>query len=225
MYILSFLEGVLTFISPCILPLLPVYFFYLAGTSGEQGLTQQSKKMRLVFNSIGFVIGFTLIFVLLGAAATSLGQFLNSHKELFRKISAAIMIIFGLNFLGIFNLNILNIEKRFEYKFKDLRFVNSIVFGIVFGFAWSPCLTAFLGSVLLMAGNSETFLQGVLLLFVYSIGLGVPFILSSIIFEKVKESFKVIQKHSKAIKIISGIVLILAGILVYTDSLKYLSNI
>jgi len=224
-YLISFLEGILTFISPCILPLLPVYFFYLAGETGGSGSTQAYNKRRLVINSIGFVIGFTLIFLLLGAAATTLGQFLKSHIDIFRKISGIVMVIFGLNFTGVFNIKFLNAERRFEYKFKELGFINSIIFGGVFGFAWSPCMTAFLGSVLLMAGNSETLLHGISLLFVYSIGLGVPFILSSIIVDKIKDSFKFIQKHSKLIKIISGIILILAGLLVFTDRLKYLSTL
>ncbi|MGI6778559.1 MAG: cytochrome c biogenesis CcdA family protein [Acetivibrionales bacterium] len=221
-YIISLLEGILTFVSPCILPLLPVYFFYLAGETGRNVSIQDYNKRRLIINSIGFVIGFTIIFVLLGAAATALGQFLKVHIGILRKISGIVMVIFGLNFMGILNIKLLNTEKRFEYKFKELRFINSIIFGVVFAFAWSPCMTAFLGSVLLMAGNSETLLQGVLLLFVYSIGLGIPFLLSSVILDRIRDSFKLIQRHSRLIRIISGIVLILAGLLVFTDRFKYL---
>lgn len=222
-YILTFIEGILTFISPCILPMLPVYFLYLAGSSNEENLKTSLKRSKLITNSIGFVIGFTIVFVLLGATVTSFGHFLKDNKEILREISGIIMVLFGLHFMGILKLKFLNMEKRIDFKFKELGFLSSIVFGIVFGFGWTPCLGAFLGSALALAGNSNTIWQGVLLLFVYSIGLGIPFIISSIIFDKIKGTFKQIQRHSGLISIISGVLLIIAGILVFTDSLKYLS--
>lgn len=220
-YLLTFTEGILTFISPCILPMLPIYFVYLAGTS--ESSESNLNKSRLLKNSIGFVIGFTLVFVALGATVTSLGHFLVNNRDILLKISGIAMIVFGLNFIGILNLRFLNIEKRIDLKVDRLGFLSSIVFGMVFGFGWTPCLGAFLGSALLLASNSDTILQGMLLLFVYSIGLGIPFILTAIAFEKFKESIRKIQKYSRAIGIISGILLIIAGILVYTDTLKYLS--
>lgn len=218
-YVLVFLEGILTFISPCILPLLPVYFFYLAGASGNDTVN----RGKLLRNAIGFVIGFTIVFVLLGATATALGSFMKVYIDIFRRISGILMIVFGLNFMGILKLNFLNFEKRMDYSFKELRFFNSIVFGIVFGFGWTPCVGAFLGSALLMAGNSETIVQGTLLLFIYSAGLGVPFILASIAFDSIKNTFKQIQKYNSIISIISGMVLILAGILIFTNNMRYLS--
>jgi len=218
-YVLVFLEGILTFISPCILPLLPVYFFYLAGASGNDTVN----RGKLLRNAIGFVIGFTIVFVLLGATATALGSFMKVYIDIFRRISGILMIVFGLNFMGILKLNFLNFEKRMDYSFKELRFFNSIVFGIVFGFGWTPCVGAFLGSALLMAGNSETIVQGTLLLFIYSAGLGVPFILASIAFDSIKNTFKQMQKYNSIISIISGMVLILAGILIFTNNMRYLS--
>lgn len=218
-YVLVFLEGILTFISPCILPLLPVYFFYLAGASGNDTVN----RGKLLRNAIGFVIGFTIVFVLLGATATALGSFMKVYIDIFRRISGILMIVFGLNFMGILKLNFLNFEKRMDYSFKELRFFNSIVFGIVFGFGWTPCVGAFLGSALLMAGNSETIVHGTLLLFIYSAGLGVPFILASIAFDSIKNTFKQIQKYNSIISIISGMVLILAGILIFTNNMRYLS--
>ena len=218
-YVLVFLEGILTFISPCILPLLPVYFFYLAGASGNDTVN----RGKLLRNAIGFVIGFTIVFVLLGATATALGSFMKVYIDIFRRISGILMIVFGINFMGILKLNFLNFEKRMDYSFKELRFFNSIVFGIVFGFGWTPCVGAFLGSALLMAGNSETIVQGTLLLFIYSAGLGVPFILASIAFDSIKNTFKQIQKYNSIISIISGMVLILAGILIFTNNMRYLS--
>ncbi len=217
-YFLTFLEGILTFISPCILPMLPIYFVYLAGESQKH----ESNKNNLIFNSIGFVIGFTLVFITLGATVTALGHFLVNHKTILEKISGLIIIMFGLNFTGILNIQILQVEKRFDLGLNRLRFLSSIIFGMVFGLGWTPCLGAFLGSALLLASNSRTILQGILLLFLYSIGLGIPFIITSIVFERAKETFKRIQKYSKIISIISSIILIAAGIAVFTGSLKYL---
>ncbi|WP_110463514.1 cytochrome c biogenesis CcdA family protein [Ruminiclostridium sufflavum] len=213
---MTFIEGILTFISPCILPMLPIYFLYLAGES--------QNKSRLLTNSIGFVIGFTIVFTILGATVTSFGYFLTNHRNLLEKISGLVMILFGLNFTGILKINLLNREKRFDFKFNRLRFLSSVVFGMVFSLGWTPCLGAFLGSALALASNSDTILQGTLLLFLYSVGLGIPFILTSVLFEKVKGAFRQIQKHMAIISIISGVLLIIAGIFVFTGSLKYLGN-
>jgi len=234
LYAIGFLEGILTFISPCILPLLPVYFFYLAGISSETDRERDSSendsimnkrfyvKYRLVLNATGFVLGFSGVFITLGAAATSLGHFLRDNLDLFRKISGIIIVVFGFNFMGVFNLGFLNKEMRFDFKAKELKFIGSILFGMVFGFGWTPCVGAFLGSVLIMAGNSETLKDGIFLLFIYSLGLGIPFMLSSILFSKIKGTFICLKKNSKVISIISGIVLIVTGVLVYADLLKYL---
>jgi len=216
-FIFTFFEGILTFISPCILPMLPIYFIYLAGANGK------NTKNTLLINSVGFVVGFTIVFVMLGATVTAIGHFLSVHKDIIRKISGVVMIAFGLNFAGILKLNFLNMEKRIDHKIYNLNFFRSIVFGIVFGFGWSPCLGAFLGSALAMASNSSTMGGGMLLLFVYSIGLGIPFVISAIIFENIKSVLKEIQKHSRLISIISGLLLIIAGILVFTDSIKYIT--
>lgn len=223
-YFLTFIEGILTFISPCILPMLPVYFIYLSGATEKEGEIKNSGKYTLLKNSFGFVTGFTLVFVALGATVTSLGHFLTDHREILQKVSGVIMIVFGLNFIGILKIGFLNMEKRINFKFNKLGFFTSIIFGLVFGLGWTPCLGAFLGSALALAGNSETLLQGIILLFLYSIGLGIPFILTAMVYEKARESFKQIQKHSRIISMLSGILLIAAGILVFTDTLKYLGS-
>lgn len=197
--------------------MLPIYFIYLAGET-EQNVNSKSK---LFINSIGFVIGFSLIFTLLGASATTLGHFLSNHRSLLEKISGAVMIVFGLNFIGILKIGIINMDKRINYQFKSLKFITSVIFGIVFAFGWSPCLSSFLGSALALASNSKTIFEGILLLLCFSIGLGIPFIITSIIFEKVKGAFKKIQEHSRTINIVSGALLIIAGVLVFTGSLKY----
>lgn len=222
-YFIAFIEGILTFISPCILPLLPVYFFYMAGVDGDDNIELQDgkKNSAKILNSVGFVLGFSIIFISLGAAATSIGHILNDNRELLRKISGILMVVFGLNFIGLIKVKFLNMEKRINYKFKRLKFLSSIVFGMVFGFGWTPCAGAFLGSVLLMAGNSKTVGEGILLLSIYSLGLGIPFIISALLINELKGSFRWLQQKSKIISIISGIILIVAGVLVYTDLLKY----
>jgi cytochrome c-type biogenesis protein len=198
--------------------MIPIYFLYLAGETDNE--KTPSRKNKLVLNSVGFVIGFTIVFVILGATVTSLGHFLANHRRLLEIISGVFIIVFGLNFVGILKIGFLNMDKRIDFKFNKLRFFSSIVFGMVFGFGWTPCLGAFLGSALLMASNSETLLQGIILLFLYSVGLGIPFILASIVFEKVKGAFKQIQKHSRVISIASGILLIIAGIMQLTGNFK-----
>jgi cytochrome c-type biogenesis protein len=212
----------LTFISPCILPMLPIYFVYLAGTS-VSGEPEASGKNHMLINAFGFVIGFTIVFVILGATVTVFGHFLQNNRLLLQRVSGLVMVLFGLNFTGILKIGILNSEKRLHLKIGNLKFLSSIVFGMVFGFGWTPCLGAFLGSALILAGNSKTILQGILLLLVYSIGLGIPFIVSSIVFEKAKSAFGWLQKHSKVITVLSGLLLIAAGLLVFFDILKYLN--
>lgn len=214
-YTLTFIEGILTFISPCILPLIPVYFFYLAGLSGDEDRLDRPVKNRLIINSLGFVAGFTLVFVLLGAAATSLGQFFKGNLGIFRKVSAIVVIIFGLSFLTGYRPGFLSREKRFNFKFNKLHFLNSIVFGAVFGFGWTPCVGPFLYTALSIAGSQKTVWQGVLLLFIYSLGLGLPFIITALAFEKLKDALRQIQKYNRIISIISGSVLVLAGIMMW----------
>jgi cytochrome c-type biogenesis protein len=192
--------------------MLPIYFSYLAGSIEDGKGGEKSEKERLFINSIGFVIGFTIVFVLLGAAATSLGSFLRSYRQELKTISGVVIILFGLNFMGVLRIGILDIEKRFDYKFDRLKFFSSIVFGMVFSFGWTGCIVQFLTPVLAMAADSETLAKGLVLLLIYSLGLGVPFIISAIIFDKIKGAFKFIKKNSRIISIISGVLLILLGI-------------
>ncbi|MEN2774959.1 cytochrome c biogenesis protein CcdA [Acetivibrio clariflavus] len=211
-YLQSFAEGVLTFISPCILPMLPIYFIYLAGDSEESEKGTSKKKGNLALNSIGFVTGFTIIFVLLGATATTLGSFFKEHRDILKIVSGIVVFIFGLNFTGLVRIGVLNKQKGFEFNFKRLNFLKSIIFGMVFSVAWSPCVGAFLSSALAKASVSDTIMEGMLLLLIYSIGLGIPFIISAIAFDSMKGLFKTVQRHSRLVSIISGSLLIIAGL-------------
>ncbi len=223
-YLMMFAEGILTFVSPCILPMIPVYLIYLAGAGNENdaAIAPKSGKTRLLTNALGFVIGFTIVFILLGATATALGQFLESNRAILQKISGIIIVIFGLNYIGLIKIGFLNAEKRLPFKFNQMKFFTSILFGFIFSFSWTPCLSSFLGPALLLAGSSETITGGILLLLVYSIGLGVPFILSAIVFDKAKQAFDLLKRYGSVIRIVSGILLIISGILVFADLMKYL---
>lgn len=209
-YIVVFLEGIITFISPCILPMIPIYITYFMG--GIDNLDDPSSNKNTVINSLGFVLGFTIIFVLLGAAAGSFGNFVSSHTTLFNVISGILMIILGLNYIDIINIKFLKMSNKINYKVNVFRFEKAVLFGMIFSIGWSPCVGAFLGSALMLAANTQTMLHGSLMLLSYSLGLGIPFILSAILIENLKHTFNFIKKHYKLINNLSGIFLILIGI-------------
>lgn len=210
-YIVVFLEGIITFISPCLLPMLPVYVSYFAAG--------QDQKNRTLTNAFGFVLGFTLVFILLGAFAGTVGRFLKEHTALLNVISGSIVILFGLNFLGVIKIGFLNKVRSGEIKTKDLGFFHSILFGSVFSVSWTPCVGAFLGSALMLAAHSGSTLKGVSMLLVYSLGLGIPFVLSAVLVSKLKSTFDLIKKNYDLINKISGIFLIIIGILMATGLL------
>lgn len=210
-YFISFLEGIITFISPCLLPMLPIYISYFAG-----GDTKNTKKT--LTGAFGFVLGFTIVFISLGALAGTLGSFLKEYQTAVNIISGLIVILFGLNYLGIFKLNIFQGSRK-NFDTNNLNFFSSILFGIIFSIGWTPCVGAFLGSALMMASVQGKVLTGILMLLSYSLGLGIPFILSAVLIQKLKTTFDFIKKNYATINIISGIFLILVGILMATGTL------
>ena len=207
-YLLLFLEGIITFISPCLLPLLPVYISFFA--AGE------ANKKKTVLNSLGFVMGFTIVFVILGAFAGTVGKLLLQYSTVVNIIAGAIVIILGLNFLGIINLGFLNNSSRKNVNTKQLTFLSSILFGIVFSIGWTPCVGAFLGSALMMASAQGGTLEGILMLLVYSLGLGIPFVASALLIDRLKNTFDFIKRNYKIINIISGCLLIIVGMMMAT---------
>jgi cytochrome c-type biogenesis protein len=211
----TFIEGILAFISPCVLPMIPIYFTYLVGSNAAH---DQKPK---VLNTVGFILGFTIVFVLLGATATSLGSLLSDNKKTLEKIAGVLIIFFGLNFIGILKLNFLNFSGKFHFNFKNRGFLGSLLFGFFFSFGWTPCLGTFLGSALLKASTRETILEGMTLLFLFSMGLGIPFLLTSMIFNQLTATFLWIKRNYKMINIISGSLLILLGILLLTGYFAY----
>ena len=216
-YLILFLEGIITFVSPCILPMIPIYITYFMGdqdaANQESGLTLRNPALK---NSIGFVLGFTTVFVLLGAAAGSIGRFVFTHGQMFNIITGVVMVLFGLNYIDVINIKFLKRTHKIDYRAGSFKFSKSVLFGMVFSIGWSPCVGAFLGSALMIAANSQTMLKGSLMLFVYSLGLGVPFILSSLLINSLKSSFDFIKRNYRIINNISGIFLILVGIMMMT---------
>ncbi len=212
---LLFLEGLLAFVSPCMLPMLPVYLMYLAAE------TEHGKKASIV-NTIGFVCGFTIIFMALGATATAIGTLMQEHIILLQRVSGVVILIFGLHFLGIFKIGFLDVEKKIDLNLqKRGGFIGALIFGAVFSLGWSPCLGPFLGSALMLASSGQTVLKGVFYLFVFSMGLGLPYILAAVFFTNIKGLFQWLKKHGRQIKIVSGLVLVFAGLAMVFDLFGY----
>jgi len=213
--ILVFVEGFLAFISPCILPLLPVYIFYLAGKKGEDN------RRTLIFNTLGFILGFTIVFVAMGATASGIGSLLVSNKLLVQRISGIIIILFGLHYMGILKLGFLNKDKRLSTNIENLNVLSSVLFGMAFSLGWTPCIGPLLGAALTLAANQDTIWHGMLLLLIFSAGLGIPFFLSALLMERLKTAFDFIKKHFKTITFVSGLLLIIVGVAFLFDVFGY----
>ena len=218
----AFTAGIASFVSPCVLPLVPGYLSYISGVSMEEMRkeTRRSRVMaRVSLNSVLFILGFTTVFVALGATATALGQALDEHRLLLSRIGAIIVIILGLHLTGLFRIGFLNYEKRFSQGAKRLGLLGSFLVGFAFAFGWVPCVGPILAAILAYASTQETVGQGIQLLIVYSLGLGVPFFLSGLGLNTFFGFFERIKGHFRKIEIVSGVLLVLVGLLIYTDNL------
>lgn len=215
-YFISFLEGIITFISPCLLPMIPLYISYFAG-----GKERNIKKT--VKNALGFILGFTIVFVLMGALAGTFGRLLNEYKTIVDIVTGVIVIFFGLNFLGVFKLNIFKGAKK--VRTDNLGFFSSMVFGIVFSIGWTPCVGAFLGSALMLAASQGHVVEGIIMLLLYSLGLGIPFFISAILIDKLRGAFTFIKKHYKVINTVCGCLLVVIGVLMATGLFGEFINI
>lgn len=210
-YILSFLEGIITFISPCLLPMLPIYVSYFAG-GGERRVATTVK------NALGFVTGFTAIFIMMGAFAGLFGSIFKTHQTIVNIITGLIVIFFGLNFLGVFKFNIFRGMKA-EFKSENMGFFSSMVFGVVFSVGWTPCVGAFLGSALTLASQRGSAVTGIIMLLCYSLGLGIPFVVSAVMIDSLKTTFNFIKRHYDVINKICGGLLILVGVMMATGTM------
>ncbi|HOV40687.1 MAG TPA: cytochrome c biogenesis protein CcdA, partial [Oscillospiraceae bacterium] len=206
-YLVTFLEGLISFISPCILPLIPVYIMYFAGNGIE------SKKSKVILNAVGFVLGFTIFFILLGVFASAVGSFLIEYKTALNIVTGAIVVLFGLNYIGLIKISALNSNSKLKTEIKPNNFLKSILFGAVFSIGWTPCTGAFLGSALMMASQQSKWFEGMTLLLAYSLGLGMPFIISAVLIDSLKNAFNFIKRYYRAINIVCGLFLIFVGIL------------
>ena len=216
-YIIAFLEGIITFISPCLLPMLPIYISYFAG--GGQRSTGKTLK-----GALGFVAGFTVLFVAMGALAGTVGSFLREYQRAVDIISGLIVVVFGLNFLGIFKLNLFK-GSRHAVKTGEMGFFSAFVFGVIFSVGWTPCVGAFLGSALMLASQQAHVVEGMVMLLAYSLGLGIPFVFSAVLIDYLKGAFGWIKKHYAVINAVSGIALILVGVLMMTGTLGRLLSL
>jgi cytochrome c-type biogenesis protein len=215
---LLFLEGLLAFLSPCMLPMLPIYIAYLAGGSKEG-------SRAAIVNTAGFVLGFTVIFTLMGATATALGSLLNAHRLLLTRVSGAVIIIFGLHFLGVLKMDFLGVQKKLRVNVTQTGFLGALLFGAVFSLGWTPCLGPFLGSALLMAGSGKTVVHGMFYLFVFSMGIGVPYMLAAVAFGTLEGLFGWFEAHGNQIRIVSGALLVLMGFLLAFDLFGYWASL
>lgn len=214
-YFISFLEGIITFISPCLLPMLPIYISYFAGSTDQP---DSAKSRKTVINSLGFVLGFTIVFILMGALAGTVGSLLRKYQTAVNIVSGLIVIFFGLNFLGVFKLQLF---RGFSgtVSNRGMGFFSAVVFGIIFSVGWTPCVGAFLGSALMLASQQGHIVTGIIMLLCYSLGLGIPFVASAILIDHLRSAFDFIKKHYNVINIICGSLLIAVGIAMMTGLL------
>lgn len=203
-FFLTFIEGFASFISPCLLPMIPIYISYFLGNDNKS-------TTKAFINSLGFVCGFTLTFILLSILTSLLGFWLVKYIKYIKIIFGIIIILLGLNYIDILNINFLNKSNQLQKKIKSLNFLSSLFFGILFSLSWTPCIGSFLGSALLFIATKASFLKGFILIILYSLGLGIPFIISSVFLDNLSTTFDFIKKHYNIIKKLSGLILIFMG--------------
>lgn len=228
----SFFAGVLSFISPCVLPIVPGYISFISGSSlqelkdqAELGAEKRRELFRRVTsNSVAFVIGFSVVFVVMGASATYIGQLFAANRLLLGRIAGVVIILFGLHTMGLLPIKWLNYEKRFQTNTKKLGLMGSFLIGLAFAFGWSPCIGPILAGVLVLAAQQDTVAQGVVMLVAYSLGLGVPFILTGMAINRFLNVMSKLKRHMRLIEVVAGALLVAVGVLVATDSLQILSR-
>ncbi len=215
-YLIAFGAGLISFLSPCVLPLIPGYISYISGQSLQEIL---NKNKINFFPLILFCLGFSTVFVLLGASASFLGQTLLQNSEVLRILAGIVIIIFSLQLIGIINIPYLNFEKRFDAK-ESRNILFPYVIGVAFGFGWTPCIGPILGSILALASIEETLTRAVILLIFYSLGLAIPFVLSGYLIQRFLLFSKIFRKNINLISKIGGIILLVTGILILTNQLQ-----
>lgn len=222
----AFIGGLLAFLSPCILPIVPVYISLMSGRAIYKSKhIKASERLYLLLNSLLFVLGFSLVFIVLGSTATVIGRALSEYTDIISRIGGVVLIIFGLQYTGLFRIPFLNMEKRFNIP-PSLKsgYLGSFVTGIIFSFGWVPCVGMILSSILLMASQLDTLLQGVLLLGIFSSGLGLPFIITGMFVSFFSGFLKKVNRHMNIVAIVSGVFLIALGIVFVTNSMNRITS-
>ncbi|HYE88257.1 MAG TPA: cytochrome c biogenesis protein CcdA [Vicinamibacterales bacterium] len=230
----AFIAGVLSFISPCVLPLIPGYLSFISGVSLEEmrgmapaaagggtlavsaGVSAAAKR-QVIITSLFFILGFSLVFISLGASATVLGQYLMERLTIFGKVAGVLLIIFGLHTIGVFKIPFLLNEARVQANTKPASMLGAVIVGISFAFGWTPCIGPILSAILLVAAQQESVNQGILLLSIYSLGLAIPFLLTALAINQFFVAFSKIRRYYHAIEIVSGVLMIIIGVLIFTN--------
>ena len=224
--LLAFVAGFASFVSPCVLPIVPGYLSFISGVSFEEMTTSAARsetRRRIFLNSLFFVIGFSLVFIALGASATFVGQLLHDQLRLITKIAGGVIIVFGLHMTGLIKIPFLNYEKRFHAKGQPLGAAGALLVGLAFAFGWTPCIGPILASILAVASQQESVTEGIVLLSSYSAGLGIPFILAGLSITVFYGPFNRMKRHLPKIELASGILLVIVGALIMTNYLTIIS--
>jgi cytochrome c-type biogenesis protein len=224
----AFAAGFLSFVSPCILPLIPGYISFVSGVSLDEMRAENqaaaASRWQVFATSLAFVVGFSIVFIALGASATAIGKFLFARLPLLSKIAGVILIIFGLHTMGLFRVAFLETEKRVHSQRKPAGAIGAVLVGIAFAFGWTPCIGPILGGILAIAGSKNTISEGVLLLAVYSLGLGIPFLITSLAINQFFNAVRRIRRYYHAIEVTSGVLLVAIGVLILTGQLTIITR-
>jgi len=223
----AFIFGFLSFISPCVLPIVPGYISFISGVSIDAMKSEGEKKQlrnQILLRTIFFILGFSVVFVALGASATAIGQFLLKELNVISKIAGVIIIVFGLHMIGIFKIPFLNYEKRFQTEGKPLSLLGAFVVGLAFAFGWTPCIGPILAAILAIASQQDSVGKGIVLLSSYSLGLGIPFFITGMSITIFYNFFNKLKKHMHTVEVVGGILLVVVGALIFTNSLTILAG-
>lgn len=220
-YPAALVAGLLSFFSPCILPLIPAYFTFITGLSLDELTGAQSRRIRLrvIGATLSYVLGFSLVFVLMGASASFIGKAIFTYRDTIRIVGGILIILLGVHMTGLIRFRPLEFERRLEIRKKPLHFLGTFFVGMAFGAGWSPCIGPLLGSILIVAGNQETVADGIGLLSVYAAGLAIPFLLLSVFVNSLLSFIKKASWSIKYINITAGTLLLILGLLLVTDKL------
>ncbi len=225
-YIGAFIAGLLSFLSPCVFPLIPSYVMYITGISYADMQAEHPThiiRQKTILHALCFICGFTVVFVLLGASATFIGSFLQEHATIIRKVGGIILVLLGIHVTGLLPLKFLLGEKRINIKHKPAGYIGSFLVGIAFAAGWTPCIGPILAAILAVAATEDSVYHGILLLLLYSMGLGVPFFLSALAMNRFMAVFNRFKKYIHIFEIITGILLMVVGALIYSNWLSRLS--